>query len=147
MFYKHFYIKLAKGGKCNKSISEVTLEKIHKKRGSKMIILEEKAQIISAEGLRKKVKEAEKILGRKITVIVGTNESVDDKTLHKYLADAERIVREHNMKFAALSMGDLEKGLFTLNILFAEYLDDNNACANFLIKQVKYNLTKVNLVD
>lgn len=113
-----------------------------------MIISEEVLKVeLTPQVLREQVEAAEKKTGRKVTVIVGTNESVSDEKLHELLPDAEKEIRKHNMKFAALTFGIPRVGMATLNILLTEYLYEDNACKNFLIKQAKYGLTKVNLVD
>lgn len=112
-----------------------------------MILKQEEIKGLNINTLREKVAEAEKELGRKVTVIVGTKENVTDEMLHELLPMVELQVKKRNMKFAATQVGALGAGFVTLNILFAEYLYDDNACANFLIKQVKYSLTKINFVD
>lgn len=112
-----------------------------------MIIHEENVEKLTTQKLREMVKSAENKLGRKITVIVGTNENVSDEKMHKFLPIVEKEVKKKKMKFAATTIIMPGTGAVTLNILFAEYLHDENACANFLIKQKKYGLTKVNLVD
>lgn len=113
-----------------------------------MIISEEVLKSgITPQVLREEVEEAEKKLGRKITVIVGTNEKVSDEEMHKLLPSLEEEVKNHHMKFAALTVVVPGVGMTTLNILLAEYLYEDNACMNFLLKQAKYKLTKINLVD
>lgn len=97
--------------------------------------------------LRKQVKEAEKELGRRITVIVGTKDELKDEAMHEMLPMVEKEIRKNHMKFAATTVLAPGAGAITLNILLAEYLHEDNACANFLIKQAKYKLTKINLVD
>lgn len=97
--------------------------------------------------LRKQVKEAEKELGRRITVIVGTKDELKDEAMHEMLPMVEKEIRKNHMKFAATTVLAPGEGAITLNILLAEYLHEDNACANFLIKQAKYKLTKINLVD
>ena len=57
-------------------------------------------------------------------------------------------LRNRNMKYAAV--GAMIPGIFKtqmINILFAEYLDEDNALMNFLIKQKKYSLTKVFIME
>lgn len=112
-----------------------------------MIIHEENVANLTIPKLRELVKSAENKFGRKITVIVGTKEEVSDQKMHELLPFVEEKVRKHKMKFAATTVIMPGIGAVTLNILFAEYLHDENACANFLVKQKKYGLIKVNLVD
>lgn len=103
---------------------------------------------LTVDGLREQVKDAERVLGRKVTAIVGTQEGVSDVVLHELLPIVEKAMNEHKMKFAAGSFVNPQNGsMITLNVLLAENLDDDNACENFLVKQVKYKCTKVNLVD
>lgn len=118
------------------------------------MIISEKAlkKGLTVDMLREQVKEAESIFGqngRKVTAIVGTKDSVSDEVLHMLLPEAEKAMKKFGMKFAAGSFVNPKKNgkLITLNVLRAEYLEDDNACQNFLIKQVKYGLTKVNIVD
>lgn len=106
---------------------------------------------LTVDVLREQVKECEHAFeknGRKVTAIVGTKGSVSDEVLHKLLPEAERAMKKFGMKFAAGSFINPGNGrLITLNVLMAQYLDDDNACQNFLIKQRKYGLTKVNIID
>lgn len=113
------------------------------------MVLEEKfTEVRSLDELRKMIRDAEKRHNVKVHYLVGTKEDVTEEEAYLAIPLFEPELRNRNMKYAAV--GAIIPGIFKtqmINILFAEYLDEDNALMNFLIKQKKYSLTKVFIME
>lgn len=99
------------------------------------------------EQLRDAVSAYERQSGKQVRVIVGVKASMTEQEALSALPLVEEQVRMAGLKFAATTIIIPGVGMTTLNILFKEYLNIDNAAQNFVIKQKKYELQKVFFMD
>lgn len=113
-----------------------------------MILEEQFTSIGVPDEFRSFVRDAEKRHNVKINYIVGTRDNVSEEEVYRLLPIIEPELRKRNMKFAATGIIiPRTVKVEMINVLFAEYLDEDNALMNFLIKQKKYFLTKVYIIN
>ncbi len=114
------------------------------------MIIKKTEQSITLNGLREMVVEAKRYIIPR--VLVGTKTEVPEKELYEMLDVIEYQVKERRlkMKFFATTIVPTTYPLttpVTLNLLYTKFIDEDNACMNFLIKQMKYELRTIYIVD
>lgn len=113
------------------------------------MIIKKTEQSITLNGLREIVEDARRYITPR--VLVGTKNEIPEKELYEMVDEVEMQVKEQglNMKFFATTIIPTTPPLkpITINLLYIKFINDENACMNFLIKQAKYGLRTIYIAD